>query len=126
MVSTILSLLATTAFLTLPAVMVWGWVRWMRRKKPLTLFSTLSVIGLALATASESLAISMVIYARVKGGFGYYDPSLMRIYACGTLLALLGLALAAIGVWRPSSLRWHALTCTIGTLLYWLVQGASE
>src|SRR5208283_4409174 len=125
MVSTALSLLATTAFLTLPAVIIWGWLRWMRRKKPFTLFSTLSLIGLALATASESLAISMVIYARVKGGFEYYDPPLMRIYAWGMLISLVGLALSAIGVWRPSSLRWHALTCTIGTLLYWLVQAAN-
>jgi hypothetical protein len=116
MVSTIVSLLATAAFLTLPIVMIWGWVRWIRRKKLVTVFSVLSLIGLALSTASELLAISMVVYAKVKGGFGYYDPSLMRIYAWGILLSLGGLALAAIGVWRQSSLRWHALICSIGAL----------
>jgi len=126
MVLTVLSLLATLSFLILPAVMIWGWLRWMRPKIPVTLFSTLSLIGLVLATISELLAILMVIYARVRGGFGYYDPSLMRIYACGTLISLVGLILAAIGVWRPSSLRWQSLACTIGTLLYWLVQAASE
>jgi hypothetical protein len=126
MVSTILSLLATAAFLTLPVVMIWGWLRWVRRRRPITLFSTLSLIGLALASASELLAISTVIYAKVTGGFEFYDPPLMRIYAWGKLISLLGLALSAIGVWRPSSLRWHALGCTIGTLLYWLVQAANE
>jgi hypothetical protein len=90
------------------------------------LFSVLSLIGFALATVSESLAISTVVYAKVKGGFEYYDPSLMKIYARGTLLSIVGLALAAVGVWRPSSLRWHALACTFGTLLYWLVQAANE
>jgi hypothetical protein len=50
----------------------------------------------------------------------------MRIYALGTLLSLAGLILAIIGIWKPSSLRWHALGCTVGTLLYWLVQAAGE
>ncbi len=106
--------------------MIWGWVRWIRRKKPITLFSTLSLIGLALATASELLAISMMLYARISGGFGYYDPILMKIYAWGTLFSVAGLTLTIIGAWRPSSLRWHALVCTVGTLLYWLVQLANE
>jgi hypothetical protein len=126
MVSTILSLLATTAFLALPAVMIWGWLRWMRRRKPVTLFSILSLIGLGFATASQSLAISIVVYAKVKGGFEFYDPSLMRIYAQGTSLSLVGSSLAAIGVWRASPLRWHALACSIGTLLYWLSQVTNE
>jgi hypothetical protein len=126
MVSTILSLLATIALLALPVVMVWGWVRWKRREKPVTWFSILSLIGLALATVSESLAISTVIYARVSGGFEYYDPVLMKIYAWGTLLSVTGLTIAIIAVWRPSSLRWYALVCTAGTLLYWLVQSANE
>jgi hypothetical protein len=106
--------------------MTWGWVRWARHKNPITLLSILSLIGFILATASESLAIMMVIYAHVRGGFDFYDPTLMKIYAVGTLLSLVGLILAIIGVWRPNSLRWHALICTIGTLLYWYVQYSLE
>ncbi len=92
----------------------------------MTFFPVLSLIGFVLATASELLAISMVTYAYISGGFGYYDPILMKIYAWGTLLSFAGLAAAVIGIWRPSSLRWHALACTAGTLLYWLVQAANE
>ncbi len=126
MVPTIFALIATVVFLSFPVVMIWGWARWTRRKNSITLFSILSLMGFALATASELIAISMVIYARVTGGFDFYDPVLMRIYAWGMLLSLVGLILAIVGAWKPSSLRWHALGCTAGTLLYWLVQAANE
>ena|ERR1017187_51961 len=126
MVLTILSILATSAFLALPLVMIWGWVRWVRRKKFFNFFSTLSLGGLGLATVSELIAVSMVLYARIQGGFAYYDPLLMKIYASGALLSATGLTFAIVGVWRPSSLRWHALGCAFGTLLYWLVQAANE
>jgi hypothetical protein len=89
-------------------------------------FSVLSVIGFALATVSELLAISMVLYARVSGGFAFYDPTLMRIYAWGMLISVVGMTVAIIGAWRPSSLRWYSLVCTAGTLLYWLVQASNE
>jgi len=106
--------------------MGWGWVRWATQKNSINLFSILSLIGFVLATASESLAIAMVIYARVTSGFDFYDPTLMRIYAIGTLLSLVGLIFAIVGTWKPSSLRWFALVGTVGTLCYWLVQAASE
>jgi hypothetical protein len=126
MVPTIFALIATIIFLSFPVVMVWGWVRWARHKNPITLFSILSLIGFALATLSESIAISMVIYARLTGGFDFYDPILMKIYAVGTLLSLVGFIFAIVGIWKPSSLRWLALGCTVGTLLYWFIQAASE
>jgi hypothetical protein len=126
MVATIFSLLATIVFLSFPVVMIWGWSRWAKRKTQMTFFPVLSLISFVLATTSELIAIVMVIFARIIGGFAFYDPTLMRIYAVGMLLSLVGLILAIIGVWRPSSLRWHALGCTVGTLLYWLVQSANE
>lgn len=122
----IVTLFAIAVFISLPVLTIWGWLRWTRNNNPKTLFSALSLIGFALATASESIAVSMVIYARVTGGFGYYDPTLMRIYAVGMLLSLLGLILASVGAWKPSSLRWFALACTLGTLFYWLAQAAAE
>jgi hypothetical protein len=126
MVQAILALFATGVFLGSPIVMIWGWVRWGTREKSMTSFPVLSLTGFVLATVSELLAISMVTYARISGGFAFYDPTLMRIYAFGTLLSLVGLILAIVGMWKPSSLRWHALGCTVGTLLYWFVQAASE
>ena len=126
MVITVLSIFASISFLALPLVMLWGWLRWVKRNEPRTVLSTLSMVGLGFATASELLAISMVLYARISGGFGFYDPVLMRIYAAGMMLSMVGLALAAVGLWRASPLRWHAIACTVGTLLYWFSQAANE
>jgi hypothetical protein len=123
---TVLSVAASISFLALPLVMIWGWLRWFRRNEPRTALSTLSMVGLALASISELLAISMVVYAHLSGGFYFYDPGLMRIYGWGILLSLLGLAFAAVGVWRPSSLRWHAVACAIAILFYWFVQVTNE
>ena len=126
MIFAIVVLLGTGAFIASPAVMIWGWVRWVRCKEKLNLFVVLSLSGLTLATASELLGISTMIYARVSGGFAYYAPTLMRIYVWGMLLSFAGLILATVGIWRPNSVRWHAIGCTVGTLLYWLAAASAE
>jgi hypothetical protein len=126
MTLTIILLLGFGAFLVLPAVMIWGWVRLARRKEKVTLFLVLSIAGLVLATVSELLGISTGIYACVSGGFATFDPTLMKIYAWGTLLSFVGVIFATAGLWRPSSIRWHALVCSIGTLMYWLAEAAAE
>ena len=113
-------------YVALPATIVWGWVRCFTRSQPRTTFSTLSLIGFALATASALLAISALVYSAVIGGFPYYDPRLLRIYRIGALLSLCGIVFAVIGVWRSSTLRWHSLACTVGTLLFWFVAAMEE
>ena len=115
-----------TINIALPTVMIWGWVRWTKHEKQWTVFSVLSLIGFALATASGLLAISSSLYALKIGGFPYYDPLLMRIYRWGALLSSTGIIFAIVGVWRPSSLRWHALVCTAGTLMFWLASAEGE
>ena len=109
-----------------PLVMVWGWIRWARREKKWTVLSVFSLAGFALATGSASLAIALSIYGHLIGGFDFYDPRLMRIYAWGTLISLLALVLAITGVWRKSALRWHALFCSFGTLVYWFALAEAE
>jgi hypothetical protein len=115
-----------TINIALPAVMIWGWVRWAKREKQWTLFSILSLIGFALATASALLAISTSLYALKIGGFSYSDPLLMRIYSWGALLSATGIILAMVGVWKQSSLRWHALISAAGTLMFWLASATGE
>ncbi len=78
--SVLVVLLAVGFYVGLPAVMIWGWVRWLKRKQPRTLLSVLSLIGFTLATASGLLATSAMLYARAVGGFPFYDPLLLRIY----------------------------------------------
>ena len=86
--------------IALPAVMIWGWVRWMKHREPRTTFSTLS--------------------------FSFYEPALMKIYRLGALLSITAMVFGIIGLWRPSSLRWHAPVCAVGTLVFWLAAAAGE
>jgi hypothetical protein len=113
-------------YVALPGVMIWGWTLWVKRREPRTAFSTLSLIGFTLASVSGLLAISATLYARAVGGFSFYDPSLMKIYRWGALLSVTAMVFAIIGLWRPSSLRWHAPVCAAGTLVFWLAAAAGE
>jgi hypothetical protein len=113
-------------FVMTPPVMIWGWIRWARRKKQWTILSVLSLAGFTIATASALLAASSSIYGRFIGGFPYYDPRLMRIYTTGALLSVLALILSLSGIWRLNSLRWHALFCSFGTLVYWIAMAETE
>jgi hypothetical protein len=112
--------------IALPAVMIWGWVRWTKREKQWTVFSILSFIGFALASVSGLLAISSSLYALKIGGFPFFDPMLMRIYRWGTLLSATGIIFAMIGVWKLSSLRWHAVISAAGTLMFWFASATGE
>ncbi len=109
-----------------PALTVWGWMRWFRHRQPWSLTAVLSLIGFALATASGLLAASSVIYAYATGGFPFYDPRLLRIYRWGGMLSLSGLAFAVAGVWRHGPLRWFAPVCSFGTLLFWFASAMGE
>jgi len=113
-------------FVATPLVMIWGWIRWARREKKWTVLSALSLARFTLATASDLLAVSSSIYARLIGGFPFYDPRLMRIYALGTLISASALILSLSGIWRLNSLRWHALFCSFGTLVYWFAMAGTE
>lgn len=112
--------------ITLPTIMIWGWARWIKHREPRTTFSTLSLVGFVLGTVSGLLAIAATLYARIIVGFSFYDPALMKIYRWGALLSFAATVFAIIGLWRPSSLRWHALVCAVGTLVFWLAATAGE
>jgi len=109
-----------------PPLLIWGWVRWAKRREPRAIFSVLSLIGFSLATASALLAISSAIYGQMIGGFPYYDPRLLKIYACGALISLAGIIFAIGGVWRGGPLRWHAPACAVGLLFFWAMLASSE
>jgi hypothetical protein len=110
----------------LPAAIAWGWIRWIKHQQTRSVISCLAAVGFAFATASALLAVSAIIYAHHIGGFPFYDPRLLKIYRCGTLLSLTRIAFAIGGVWKPGPLRWLAPACTVGTLLYWFGAAAGE
>jgi hypothetical protein len=119
-------LFSVAIYAALPTAIVAGWVNWGRRRQQLTISSTLSLIGFALATASALLAVSSIFYAQSGHGFAYYDPLLLRIFRWGGLLSLAGMVFGICGTWRPSLLRWYAPGCALGTLLFWFAMAIGE
>jgi hypothetical protein len=109
-----------------PMILIWGWMRWALLPKLHTVTSVLSLIGLILATASALLGVFIVGHAVVSGGFPFYDPRAMRIYAWGMLLSLAGTVFGIGGIWRRSSLRWHAPVSGFCMLAFWIMAAEAE
>jgi len=65
-------------------------------------------------------------YAVATRGFPFYDPTLLRIYAWGSLLSAGGIVLGLTGVSAPNALRWHAPLAGLGMLAFWMIAAASE
>ena len=117
----------TTAILFgVPALFIWGWIRWFTSEKPNTLLSYLSFAGFTFASISVSVFVGTIIYGSISGGFQPYAPGLLRMFRVGTLLSLTALALGVVGTFKPSAVRWHAPLCGLGTLLFWIFAAASE
>jgi len=126
MSATVALLLAFAIYIALPAMVIWGWARWAKRAKQWMFFPILSLIGFAFATMSGLFAIWSVHYAHAIGGFPFYDPLLLRFYRWGALLSATGFLFALIGVWKPSSLRWHSLVSASGTFMFWVMAATGE
>ena len=124
--SLIWKLLAVIIYGGLAAILIWGWIRWVRNSEPRSFFSICSLISFIFGTSSLFMAVGMVLYARSIGGFDFYDPFLMKIYAWGLLISLIGLIFAAIGVWRKNLLRFHSIALSVGMLAYWMIQVSLE
>jgi hypothetical protein len=120
-----LALLFIVGYLVPPILLVWGWLRWTTQPQERTVHSILSMTGFLLATISALLAISTIAYARVHR-FAFYDPSLLRIFGWGALLSLSGIVSSIGGIWRRSSLRWHALASGLAMLVFWIVAASGE
>lgn len=105
-------------FIAWPFGTIWGCARaWKagRHWNPVTVFT---LLGFVLATISGLRAI----YAGMTGGF-YYAP---RILDWGMLISSAGLISSSIGVWKQSALRWHALVCSVSSLIFWFFMGVAE
>jgi hypothetical protein len=118
--------LLLASYFAVPVLIVWGWIRYFSKQDKLKTFPLISCVGLALATASGFLVVGTAVFARVTGGFAYYDPGLKWVFRLGILLTAASIVLSLIGIWRKSSLRWHAPTCSIGMAVIWLYLFAAE
>ena len=121
----ILWIMFAFGFLGSPIMLIWGWARWRSEPKLRTVPAILSLIGFVLATASAVLAVSTIAVAQFHH-FPYYDPALLRIFRWGTFLSLGGIVFGISGVWRQSSLRWHAPVSAAGMLAYWFLAASME
>jgi acyl dehydratase len=120
-----LAILAIIGYAVAPAMLVWGWIRWLLSPKSWAAFAALSFVGFLLASASGVLAASAIAYAQVRR-FPYYDPLLMRIFSAGVLLSLAALTLGIGGTFRANPLRWHAPVSALATLTFWLWMASME
>src|SRR6476646_5113180 len=102
-----IGLLFAVAYLLPPIVLVWGWFRWFSEPLKRTAPAVLSLIGFLLATLSALLAVTTIAYAQIHR-FPFFDPLLLRIFRWGALLSVGGVLFGIAGIWRPSSVRWHA------------------
>jgi len=123
---TLTLLLALFLYACLPAGLVWGWARWKRTPWQHNFSFSFSFAGLAFATLSALLAVGSTAYARIIGGFPFYDPLLLRIYRWGALLSLAGIGTGICGVWRPNPLRWLGPICAVGMLVFWIAMAEGE
>lgn len=126
MFASLLWLVAVAVTLLVPILLVWGWLRWSTSENPHSSSSQSSLIGFALATASAGLAIGTHLYAVFVRSFRTADPTLLKIYACGSLLSIVGIGFSFAGSGRPNPVRWLAPICSIGTLVFWLLAMGSE
>ena len=113
-------------YLVAPTMLIWGWIRWVRRREEFGRPFFFSLIGFVLNTASGVLAFSAIVYAVVIHGFPFYDPMLLRIYAWGFLLSAAGIVLSLTGVSAPNALRWQAPLAGLGMLAFWMTAVATE
>ena len=119
------AILFAIGYLAVPILLIWGWLRWLKLPRLRTAPSILSLAGFVLGTVSAFLAVSTIAYAQIHR-FPLHDALLLRIFRLGALLALGGLGLGVAGVWRPSSLRWHAPASGFAMLTFWIVVASGE
>jgi hypothetical protein len=122
----ILLILLIAAYVEVPVMLVWGWRRWARRPRQKNPFATISFISFSIGTASALLLVVTILWSLIRGGFTWYDPVLLRIFAVGLLLSILGFLIALGGVWKANPLRWHAPALALGMVLIWAIWTAGE
>ena len=127
------TLLMPLAYLIAPAMIIWGWRRWVKQQpRSWTIAPTLSFAGLLLASLSGAFALFVIAYGWSGGfehtaGLPYYSPNYGFFYRCirvGVLLSLAGLVFSIGGVWRSNSVRWQAPASALGTLAFWFLATA--
>jgi hypothetical protein len=105
----------------------WGWHSWIRcRPEQLSVGMRCSLAGFTLATVSAAFEIGTGIYGQLINGFPFQDPTLLRIYRWGFLLAFLGFVTGLFGTTKKTPLRWKAPALSAVLLLLWITAAMGE
>jgi len=127
MTDTFLSYLLGSLWVGLPpAALVFIFWYWMRSSPGIAepVWRGYSAIGATtLAGISVMLWVFSFVWARKIGGFGYYDPVLMRFYRWGSVTGLAGLV---AGFGGAGKLKWPACGLSTFMTLLWLIAAAGE
>jgi hypothetical protein len=119
-------ILRVLLFMVPLGLLAWSVRRWLRTTPRIVLPAWRSYFAFAatsLAGVSVLIWILMGIWAHTIGGFPFYDPILMRLYALGFLTGCAGLAAGLLG---KGKLRWPA--CGVSALMtfLWLAAMSGE
>lgn len=115
-----ISILASLVTLSgLAAIPIWGWSRWIKQPKVSGACPKMSAAGLVLASVSVIVGVAGFMRSIANPVMLYFDPVLQTMAGIGMLSAFLGALLSVFGVWRPSPVRWHALSASFIMLILW-------
>ena len=107
-------------------ILVWALWRWSRTAPRIVepaWRSYMAIGAISLAGASSMLWLISLIWARVIGGFPFYDPVLLRFYRWGALTGLAGLVVSFVG---KGKLRWPACALSSLIVFLWFMAATSE
>ena len=114
-------------FLWLPLLIlfwaVWRWARATPRIATPAWRSYVAFAATAFVGLSALLWVISLVWARVIGGFPFYDPILLRFYRWGFLTGAVGLLTSLIG---KGKLRWPSCGLSALMIFLWFAAASSE
>ncbi|MGB7281292.1 MAG: hypothetical protein WBE13_03435 [Candidatus Acidiferrum sp.] len=113
-------------FVLQAGVFCWALRRWLQaspRISPPAWRSYTAICAFCFAVVSFVLWLVLFVWARVVGGFPYYDPFVLRFYGFGLLTGTMGLVGGLIG---KGKLRWPACGMSALMAFLWLAAASSE
>ena len=122
----ILITLYIISWVAVPVGLAWTIWIWWRSSPKVESPKWRSYLGLAafsLTGISALLFLFLAIWARVRGGFPFYDPVVLRCYRVGFILGAGGFILSLLG---KGKVRWPACVISFAMMFMWLVAAAGE